>query len=562
MSPADPARLREDALRAEQSGDVGEARRLIALAVAAAPRRADLHNTAGAMALRSGDVGGAIAAFGQASAAAPGELEYALNLAIALGRADRAGEAVTVLRTVEAPGSAVARYCSARAALERQRGALAEAQAWYQACLRLDPAHARALQGRARVALERGDPAAPVLYDEALAVSPADAELWLGKAQALEAAGRGGEARAIGAELVSQVPHWLDALRLMAQLRLGDGEADFARDYREAAERLPADPSILAAWCAVLSGLGHEAEAARVAALGRERFGESSPFPLLHAVHAGAAGDDETADAIFATLKDDGLERALHEARHRLRRREPDEAERLLGGVIAAQPDNIAAWALRDVGWRMAGDARHEWLHGREGLVASLPLDLSAEHRNAATALLDRLHDASTLPLGQSVRGGSQTRGGLFDRMEPELAALRQGIERTLAAYRQALPPAEQDHPMLRHRDAAWRIAGSWSVRLSAGGGSHVSHIHPQGIVSSALYLALPAETADSSGKAGWLEIGRPAADLRTDLPPLHEIEPKEGFLALFPSTLYHGTRPFSEGRRMTVAFDVSTQLA
>jgi len=35
-------------------------------------------------------------------------------------------------------------------------------------------------------------------------------------------------------------------------------------------------------------------------------------------------------------------------------------------------------------------------------------------------------------------------------------------------------------------------------------------------------------------------------------------IKPERGKLALFPSTLYHGTRNFAEGERMTVAFDVS----
>jgi hypothetical protein len=34
-------------------------------------------------------------------------------------------------------------------------------------------------------------------------------------------------------------------------------------------------------------------------------------------------------------------------------------------------------------------------------------------------------------------------------------------------------------------------------------------------------------------------------------------IRPHVGRLALFPSTLFHGTRPFSAGERMTVAFDV-----
>ena len=42
------------------------------------------------------------------------------------------------------------------------------------------------------------------------------------------------------------------------------------------------------------------------------------------------------------------------------------------------------------------------------------------------------------------------------------------------------------------------------------------------------------------------------------DLPPIRLIEPRPGRLVLFPSTMWHGTRPFAQGERLTVAFDVA----
>jgi predicted 2-oxoglutarate/Fe(II)-dependent dioxygenase YbiX len=42
------------------------------------------------------------------------------------------------------------------------------------------------------------------------------------------------------------------------------------------------------------------------------------------------------------------------------------------------------------------------------------------------------------------------------------------------------------------------------------------------------------------------------------DLPPLATFEPKPGRLVLFPSFLFHGTRPFTGGERLTVAFDLT----
>jgi hypothetical protein len=59
----------------------------------------------------------------------------------------------------------------------------------------------------------------------------------------------------------------------------------------------------------------------------------------------------------------------------------------------------------------------------------------------------------------------------------------------------------------------------SWSVRLT-GKGHHAPHFHPGGIVSSACYICLPDGLADSVERPGWLELGRPPAELGLDLPP------------------------------------------
>jgi hypothetical protein len=110
----------------------------------------------------------------------------------------------------------------------------------------------------------------------------------------------------------------------------------------------------------------------------------------------------------------------------------------------------------------------------------------------------------------------------------------------------------------LRHpRDRKTRFSGSWSVRLRSGG-HHSNHVHPQGWISSALYIALPRKGPADSDESGWLTLGQPDELLRIDLPPCRTIEPKVGQLALFPSSMWHGTVPFSDGERLTVAFDVA----
>jgi len=104
---------------------------------------------------------------------------------------------------------------------------------------------------------------------------------------------------------------------------------------------------------------------------------------------------------------------------------------------------------------------------------------------------------------------------------------------------------------------AAFRIAGAWSVRLRPHG-FHANHVHPRGWISSAFYVALPAAVADDASRAGWLKFGEPGPPTRPALGPEHFVKPEPGLLALFPSSLWHGTVPFGgDEPRLSIAFDV-----
>ena len=105
-------------------------------------------------------------------------------------------------------------------------------------------------------------------------------------------------------------------------------------------------------------------------------------------------------------------------------------------------------------------------------------------------------------PLEQSVRGGTQTDGPLFARIEPEIRALRAAIVAAVERHIAQLPPPRGRPPEpLRPKRAPVRFAGSWSVRL-AGAGFHANHIHPAGWISSAFYVALPAMDRGPRGLA------------------------------------------------------------
>jgi hypothetical protein len=89
-----------------------------------------------------------------------------------------------------------------------------------------------------------------------------------------------------------------------------------------------------------------------------------------------------------------------------------------------------------------------------------------------------------------------------------------------------------------------------------------VNHIHPEGWISSAYYLAVPAEVQDPIARSGWIKFGEP----RFPMPggePLRHVQPRAGRLVLFPSYLWHGTTPIhGDEPRMTIAFDAVPRAA
>ncbi|MDM7860068.1 putative 2OG-Fe(II) oxygenase [Alteromonas sp. ASW11-36] len=166
---------------------------------------------------------------------------------------------------------------------------------------------------------------------------------------------------------------------------------------------------------------------------------------------------------------------------------------------------------------------------------------------------LEHMHANSQHPIGQSLRGGTQTYEDIFDDPEPVIQELKTWIMERANAFTQAQAKNVQ-HPFLRHVGKALSFTGSWSVNLKVDG-FHTSHFHPQGWLSGVFYVDIPP--AVDAGGEGWLQFGKPEID-QLDLPADYVIKPESGTLVLFPSFMWHGTRPFTRGeRRLTIAFDM-----
>ena len=449
-----------------------------------------------------------------------------------------------------APGDA--RLWQVAGLLHRQIDEHAAAIVMLAEAVRLAPRDPLIAHTFARAHLEAGLPSVE-LFEAARRLAPQDREVLLGLVAAVE--NDVGPEAAIGAleRLLADHPGWIAGLELLVRLRWLCGDrGGLAADYDRA---LAADPRNIALWRSLIMALtqGDQYEAALEAVLrGRAQAGPHLIFDANEAVCRSELGQPEAADRLFARLAalDDPILRVRH-VRHLLRTGRPAEAA-ALAESLTATPAGHFFWPYLSIAWRLLGDPRWQWLEGDERFVGIYDLELPS--LDALAERLRGLHRTTHQPLEQSVRGGTQTQGNLFSRVEPEIRALRAAVVAAVERHVAQLPPPDPSHPLLGvPRGRRVRFAGSWSVRL-AEGGHHANHIHPAGWFSSALYVALP----DAAEPAGWLRLGVPQAELGIDLPPIRLVEPKPARLVLFPSTLWHGTVPFESGERLTVAFDVA----
>lgn len=407
---------------------------------------------------------------------------------------------------------------------------------------------------RALKAYERGDEDALARLEEALREQPHDGGLLIAHARERAAAGDPAAQDRLQA-MLRQAPDWLDGHVALAQLRWEGGQrASFLEEFEAALRRMPGHAGLWFRYMNAIAGSGAPARAADVARRLRRMAGDGPALRLIEAHHAGMAGDTARAGELLASIPDAFEGKALEEARHRLRTGDPASAAALLDRARASSAMDSGCWALLELAWRASADPRHRWLIDPDEHIRAIKLELEGAELDALAGVLRGLHHAGGRPLGQSVRQGTQTRGNLWRRREPEIAALHERLQQAVSEFVAGLPKVELEHPLRPCFDGAVDLTTGWSIRLHEGG-YHISHIHAHGVLSSACYVTVPSGTVDQEG---WLELGRPPADIPLPLPPLASIEPAPGRLILFPSYLYHGTRPFRAGERLTVAFDVA----
>lgn len=388
-------------------------------------------------------------------------------------------------------------------------------------------------------------------------------ETWRVRGRALQGLGRYDEAERSFRDALRRKPTMATAQRDLADLiwrRTGDLAAA-AESLDTAIALAPTDPSLRVVKAKLLDFTGdpEAAYAALAPIIGRP---DSDPGAEITAAQILMMTDGKRAlkhaEAALARAPQDLLFLAVS-SETSLTAGLPDLAARHAAALHELAPNNQQAIGLLATAWRLTGDPRYGELYDYDAFVKPWRLDTPEGWPSLdawladMTLALNGLHNLEAHPIGQSLRQGTQTAQSLDRSADPVIQGLFEAIRGPIQRHIAALG---RGRDLLRVRSTgAYRLNGSWSVRLKPGG-RHVNHMHPNGWLSSACYIALP--DAVQTGKEGWIGFGEPGVPTQPKLEAEHWVKPEPGMLVLFPSYMWHGTVPFGGDQpRLTCAFDV-----
>lgn len=591
----------EQAIAMLREGKVPQALAIARALAREAPQAADAHQLLG-MALANAGNAEAGDAFRLAWELAPDSAVVALNYAAWLRKHGRLAEAASVLEA--APESAQTRLQSGLLAL-RMRDHPRAIRAFERA-IALQPNEVQAWHGLGNALRATGElDAAAEAFRKATGLKPDYTPAWinLGTVQrllgriedalaslkhaevlghrgpelpdaivgALSDAGRMEEALSGARRQVAAFPAHAPAYRTLSRILWEYGQElapdeDPFRIFREAARTQPDNLQLQWEYASMLLAARRNGEAYDWLDAMRRRGVDGPMLDWYCAEACDALGRREQAAGMFsAAQRQLGSQPEFLNAyaRHAFRRHDYDHAQACAARVVRLAPTNQEGWSHLGTAWRLKGDPREHWLFDYERLVGYVevhaPPGFSDMHEFLAALAhtLNAMHTARCEPVNQSVRGGSQTAGRLFGRNDATIRGAESALNAAVVRWLSTLPD-DPSHPFLSRKRDNVRFVGSWSVRLQSSG-RHSNHIHNEGWMSSAFYVALPASVGQpSAGQAGWIQFGQPLEDLGLDLPPRRVIQPRPGHLALFPSYVWHGTVPFTDAEpRLTIAFDM-----
>ncbi|WP_237067484.1 2OG-Fe(II) oxygenase family protein [Microbulbifer guangxiensis] len=442
-----------------------------------------------------------------------------------------------------------------------------EALECFEKALSVKPGHVTAIYGKAQALseLERNDEALPLL-EQALALRPDSAEIQYSLALTLLNLGHYQRAEKCLSKLLASHPLYLEGHRTLNEIYWQQGKAaDFGQSYLNIPSPQRSDVKVAIAQVEDLLSADRPEEAANQL----EANWKDSSDPRIIFLRA------RVTEALDGTKKAQPLyERAytsypeLSVAKQffisLIRTGQFDRCETEIAEYLQQAPEDQLLWALLGTCWKMLADERYRWLTKDNAFIRPYQIPTppgfgsQSEFLAELRSTLLRLHNLKSQPLNQSVRAGIQTPGRLLYKRDPVIQALGVSLKEVISEYIAEMPE-ETNHPLLGRRSDNFRFSGSWSVLLKSGG-HHVSHVHPQGWISSAFYAAVPGSIESDSPQGGDIYFGQSPYELGDSDAIEKSVTPKPGMLVLFPSFTWHGTVPLAETEmqeRITAPFDV-----
>jgi len=564
-----------------RQGRVAQAETLLRRSLAADARQPHVWNNLGNLLHAAGRSTEALPCFAKAVAQAK-PAPYAdahynqARVLHALGRLAEAAESLNAaLRASPQPGAALLQL---KLLIEADAGQMDAALATLERALSLAPDKPSLLHDGAVLLQRARRPAqALALHERAAAQGLDAAEAHYNRGNSLQSLGRHTEAAAAYRQALAREPAHALSLYDLARLRWRQGEADWDAELRAAIQAHPGAGLLAGMHGHLLWRAERPGEAAQAY---RQALAAAPASPgLLDGLGRCLVRDSEMdaglqahEQAVAAAPQDAELH-ANHAASLLVAGR-PQAALAAAEAACQLAPAHQQAQGLRVLALRLLGGeaaARAQTLCDVEAFVHVVDLpapagwpDMAAFNA-ALAAELRSLHADRSAPIDQTLRGGTQTMGDIFEQGHPLVDALKARIAQAVTAHVAALGrlAGSSEHPFLGRlprEPGAWRFTDSWSSRLFQQG-FHTDHVHPHGWLSSAYYVAVPKGIEDHPQREGWLQLGRPDLPLPGVAPDSlvqRLVAPRPGRLVLFPSMLWHGTRPFAAaGERLTIAFDV-----
>ena len=548
----------------KDSGDLAGGEQLLTRSIDLDPLNADFRANRAHLLRRLGRVQEAERGYRDAVAIDPRNRGARFGLARTLSDLGQFAAAEAECRTLIAGQKADAQAWTALAMTLRAQGRLAEAEAAYRHATTANSEYAIAHNnlGALYVEMERAEEALESL-NRAQSLGAKGFETAFNRGRALIQLCRLDEAEHEFAQAAALQPLHVEAQLNLAKLRFMRGDPGFARDIAAVAAASRDDRTAQLLLGVVLWRSG---DLAGAESLYRDLLARKGPDPDVRAALAHVlqeAGrlkeaEVEASEAAIARPEDSATVSCL--VAILLSRNRPQEALPFIRAQRAKYPEDQGWIAHEATAARLLGSPRYRELYEYPRLVRTYDVQAPAGWSSMAelnAALLEALnkrHPFAQHPFDQSLRNGSQTTRNLVTDPDPAIQALLKAFQAPIEDYRRSLG-RHPGHPLSARNHGTSRFAGAWSVQLHREG-FHVNHVHPQGWISSAYYVAVPNEVQDATLMSGWIKFGEPRFPVPGATPELF-VQPRPGRLVLFPSYMWHGTNPIhGKETRTAVAFD------